>query len=258
MSLGLLITILVFTSIMAGCSSSNPQFMEKPVNASANATASIEKPPGIPEPPKLPLPPASMSDVRAAVQRIFGDTAAIDLANRSPYLVGDFNADQSEDVAVLLRPVPEKVAAINDPLSNWIVQDPHHVFIPPRDKDVVVMPPPPKRELIQTNDTLLAVIHGVGPTGFRNPIAIQTFVLRNVAGGRLAGSRPSESLEKDVGRLPADQQVIAETVNGETGVLYWTGAGYAWHKESAPVRMASAKRKNSPGRPWAVLFIEHV
>jgi len=246
MRVGVVIAVIVCTVAMAGCSSGNPQFVEKPVTVQGRAQASGDKPPGIPDPPKLPLPPATISDVKAAVNRIFGETAVIDATNRNPYLIGDFNADQSEDVAVVLKPAPAKLMAINDPLSNWIIQDPHHVFIPPRDKDVVVMPAPPKREVVQANDTLLAVIHGVGPTGFRNPIAIQTFVLRNVVGGRLVVSTPSESLEKDFGRLPADQGVIAETLNGETGVLYWTGAGYAWHKESAPVRIASAQRKEQP------------
>jgi hypothetical protein len=246
MRLGVVIAIVVSTAAMAGCSSGNPQFVEKPVTVQTRATASADKPPGIPDPPKLPLAPATLSDVKAAVNRIFGETAVIEVTNRSPYVIGDFNADQSEDVAVVLKPAPNKVVAINDPLSNWIIQDPHHVFIPPRNKEVVVMPPPPKREVIQANDTLLAVIHGVGPTGFRNPIAIQTFVLRNVVGGRLVVSTPSESLERDFGRLPAEQGVIAETLNGESGVLYWTGAGYAWHKESVPVRMASAQRKEQP------------
>jgi hypothetical protein len=227
------------------CSPQNPKFLEKPVTGNAKPSGSPGKPPGVPQPPPLPLPPPNLADVRGAVERVFAGDMVLDPASRRPYLLGDFNADHSEDVAVLLKPVPDRLHAINDPLSNWIIQDPHRAFIPPKNKDVVIMPPAPKREVIQGGDTLLGVIHGVGPAGFRNPIAIQTFVLCHAAGTGLGVGTPSASLESDFGALPAGQNVITDTIGGESGVLYWTGAGYAWHKET-PVHTAWALTKKQP------------
>jgi hypothetical protein len=229
---------------LLGCSSAkNPEFVEKPVTPQPAIQAALAVPPGVPAPPNLPLRAPTSADVQAVVKRVFADTVVLDPEDRRPYIFGDFNADQSQDVAVLLKPVLAKLPQINDPLANWIIQDPHKTFVPPKDKRVVTMPLPPPREAVRAGDTLLALIHGVGPSGFRNPIAIQTFVMRNAVGEDLTVSSASPALRKDAGGLPPEQNVIAESLNGDTGVLYWTGAGYAWHKESVPVRIASATKK---------------
>jgi hypothetical protein len=43
--------------------------------------------------------------------------------------------------------------------------------------------------------------------------------------------KPSSELAKDFGEFPSERDVIAENLSGKYGVIYWTGAAYAWHVE---------------------------
>ena len=142
--------------------------------------------------------------------------------------MGDFNGDQSEDLAVIARPALEKLDEINNELSNWILQDADKAFIPSPSKSVVV-PPHQARPRVERGEQLLAIIHGVGPQGWRNPEARQAYIVKHAA-AMLEGIAPSIS-QKAIRamKLPVETDIIKEVRNNKKGYLFWTGGVYAWH-----------------------------
>src|SRR4030095_2521382 len=70
------------------------------------------KPP--PQPTEMPeLPPPTVEQVQEAVKRIFRDAAVIDGSRNPSFLVGDFNGDKSQDLAIVLKPAAGKLADLN-------------------------------------------------------------------------------------------------------------------------------------------------
>jgi hypothetical protein len=173
-----------------------------------------------------PLPPPTLADVRDALHRVFGDT----LATRtiSQFVVGDFNGDQSEDVAVTVHANPAKLDELNSRLANWTIEDPGRAFLPPQNKTVVRLPPKPPLELVRKGETLVAIIHGYGSEGWRDPQARQAYLLRNSAGSRAAIADLPRTLMMRAGVMPGERKVISEHIRGRNGFIFWTGATYAW------------------------------
>jgi hypothetical protein len=175
--------------------------------------------------------PANLTEVQSTLLRVFSDDVTLASDSPSTFLVGDFNADNSTDIAVLVKPNPAKLQDLNSQLANWSIQNPHHAFVPPRNQSVIHLPPPPAPDPVVNQQTLLAVIHGVGSSGWRDPGARQAFLLEHVVGADMRVETPSATLKHDVGTLPASANVISESIAGINGVVYWNGAGYAWHRE---------------------------
>lgn len=175
------------------------------------------------EPIPLPTVPApKASDARACLARIFASTVVADPSHGRWYLDGDFNGDGSADLAVAARPIAARLAALNDPLANWIVEDPRH-------------PRSPKTALV-ASDALIAIVHGYGPNGWRDPDARQTYVLKNAAGTWMQAVTTSEA----VAPVPGHERVghvIRETLDGSSGMLYWNGARYAWAAAGDGIRL---------------------
>ena len=48
----------------------------------------------------------------------------IDSSQRPAFVAGDFNGDLSEDIAVVLKPTPEKIADLNEEYPAWMLRDP--------------------------------------------------------------------------------------------------------------------------------------
>lgn len=205
-----------------------------------NASVRVEKPIPIttPQPsqaaaaPAPKLPPPTESEVKAAFQRVFGDDFIPRSAdpNGPAIITGDFNGDQSEDIALIVRPGAGKLDDVNNELANWIIQDADNAFIPPPGKKVVV-PPKQQRPLIEPGEQVLAIIHGVGPKGWRNPDARQAYIVKHAA-ATLQGIAPSIS-QKAIRamHLPVETDIIKEIRNNKKGFVFWTGGVYAWHPE---------------------------
>ena len=94
------------------------------------------------------------------------------------------------------------------------------------------------------DELLLAVIHGHGPNHWRDPEATQTFLLKNVVGKDLHVENKKEFVTSHSGRrLPRPQgDLIAETLQGDPGYLYFAAATYSWYDPKtfggeAPTRM---------------------
>ena len=79
---------------------------------------------------------------------------------------------------------------------------------------------------VTSKDSLLAVIHGVKSEGWRSAIAKQTYLLKNAVGENFE-TQSSQQSNAAKSRFRGD--VIHEKLDGTTGVIYFTGAKYAWH-----------------------------
>ena len=158
-----------------------------------------------------PGPGPTVAEVREAITRNYEDAAVIDNSRPTAFVVGDFNGDNSEDIAIVVKPGKGKLSKLNSEYANWILEDPRE---PVHVRDLKTRPAP---VTVSNKDSLLAVIHGVKSEGWRSTIAKQTYLLKNAAG---------ESFEKQPSRRG---DVIREKLDGTTGVIYFTGAKYAWH-----------------------------
>jgi hypothetical protein len=207
---------------LAGCTAPDkPALVEKPIAP----TAAQPSPAAATPQPKLP--PPTQAEVQAAFRRVFGADLVAEFGPGS-FIVGDFNGDESEDLAIIAHPATGKLENVNSELANWIIQDADKAFIPPPSKQVVV-PPMQERPRIAANESVLAIIHGYGPQGWRNIDARQAYLIKHAA-ATFVGTAPSMS-QKAIRamKLPVETEIIKEVRNSRRGFLFWTGGVYAWH-----------------------------
>jgi hypothetical protein len=217
----------VTTAALVACGPEPNRVSEKPIPTSAASMMAAS----MSNSSATPLPPPTAKDVQDAVHRVFGNDVFL-LNDENPrFVTGDFNGDRSPDLMVEVEAQPARLADINNELANWTIQSPRFVYVPPRNQRVVKLPPVPRPEQVRAGETLLAVIHGYGTAGWRDSRARQAYLLRQAIGSSPVVEQPSPSLVHDFGVFPSPRQVLAEELGGKPGVLYWTGATYAWHPE---------------------------
>jgi hypothetical protein len=176
---------------------------------------------------------ADASEVTAALHRVFGSTVLPVQQNRW-YAIGDFNGDGSTDVVALVRPSARQLPELNSQFANWTIQDAAHAFFPPANQRVITMPPKPPAQRVKANELLLAVIHGEGAKGWRDPQARQAYLVRNAnAGPMQVVPAAGHTLGASVSLRNAS--VIYE-MRSPPGFLFWTGSQYAWHQTNVPGR----------------------
>lgn len=175
------------------------------------------------------LPAPGDAEVRRAVERIFKGSATVAHGRAPHFVVGDFNGDGSQDLAVAVSPAPGRLEEINDELANWIIKDP---FAP---AGAASYGAARRRALAEEGDALLAVIHGYEAEGWRDARATQTYVLKEAAGeGMKARARKAALASGTRAKLPRLRgDVIDESVAGRAGFLYYDGAHYAWYDPRA-------------------------
>ncbi len=154
----------------------------------------------------------SERELREVIVRNYENAVTIDNSLSTPFLVGDFNGDRSEDIAIVVRPAGKKLDELNSEYVNWILEDPRQAA--------------KIRPKINRDDLLLAVIHGIDREGWRNRMARQTYLLKNAVGNEF-GTQSGRELNKTMPRLQGD--VIREKLDGTAGIIFWTGGRYAWH-----------------------------
>jgi hypothetical protein len=159
-------------------------------------------PAGAPTPRRPPPRTSGDRQVREALRRVFGDAVAIE-AGRA--MAGDFNQDGSEDLAAVARAAPGGLAQINDEFANWIVQD---AAAPGRASTGVT---------VAASDPLLAVLHGHGSAGWRNPEARQAYLVR------VSLARPR-----------VVKHALVDDAPGHPGFLCWSGSRYVWSSTPLP------------------------
>ena len=195
-----------------GCSTGSKPKMEAPPAPIAKSEDSA------PHVAKL-LPP-DLHQVQEAVRRVFKEAAIVDSSQQPAFVAGDFNGDLSEDIAVVLKPAPEKISDLNEEYPAWILRDP---FGTPE--------PRSPRLRVSATDVLLAVIHGYGTGGWRDPQATQTYLLKNAAGSAMETHAGKDFLTANQDKkLPALRgDLIGEMLGGKSGYLYYSGATYSWY-----------------------------
>jgi hypothetical protein len=209
------------------------------VRPEAEAPAMVEEPPpqALPPAPTQPtarakLPPPKPAEVQEAIKRVYKGAVTVDANHNAYFTIGDYNGDLSEDIAVIVRPVEANLPDINHELANWMLGDPTKVKLP--DPKVVIQREAPRNEpvVIEKGDLLLAIIHGYGETGWRNPEATQTYLLKNAVHGDMKTQPPDgyrKANKENKNRLQLWGDLIGQVFEGNSGFLYYTGAKYAWH-----------------------------
>ena len=205
--------LLLLSVFLAGCSEARKPVAEAPpspppvVQADQTAVKSQNL-------------PAQSNEIQAALQRIFKGSVIVDSSREPNFGVGDFNGDLSQDIAVVLKPVPEKITDLNQEFPAWILRD--------LSREGERGGP---RLRVAANDVLLAVIHGYGSGGWREQQATQTYLLKNAVGSGLTVRSSTElkaaGKERKLPRLRGD--VISEEVAGNAGFLYYGGSTYSWY-----------------------------
>ena len=232
---------LAISLCVVGCSGRNqaqqepkPVVVEQPVKPASPPPSPIlplqtaTNPLAAKEMPK-PSPPKP-EDVTAVLARVYEKAVTPDTSREPAFLVGDFNGDGSQDLAIPVKPNEARLGDINSELANWILEDPKTVPIPGLQVGGRVSGPgrPVRAE---KGDVLLAIVHGVGAQGWRNPEAKQTFLLKNSTGNGLSAQTAKDLLtSKDRNKLPPLRgDAIREAIGGKSGLIFWTGAKYAWY-----------------------------
>jgi len=216
--LALLISAL---SILSGCSKSEKPVAEAPA---LPLTAETSPPPSTAEanqPQQISkLPSPQMNEVQQAVKRVFKEAVLIDTSHKPAFIVGDFNGDHSQDIAVVLKPASDKLSELNEEFPTWILRD-------------LAGPTAPgsPRLRVGAKDKLLAIIHGYEAEGWRDHQATQTYLLKNAARPGMEVYSAKDFLATQHGRkLPQMRgDVLGEDAEGKSGCLYYAGATYSWY-----------------------------
>lgn len=168
--------------------------------------------------PKISSP--RLLEVQEAVKRVFKDAARLDKSRNPNFLAGDFNGDLSQDIAVILKVAPGKLAEMNEEFPSWILRD---VSAPNKLRTTGLR--------VEENDQLLAVIHGYGANDWRDHQATQTYLLKNAVGFGMEVHAGKDFVAANSGkklpRLHGD--LIGQTLQGASGYLYFAGSAYGWY-----------------------------
>jgi len=230
-----LITIIAATLLLCACNGTREQTETAPAPAptpSQPVLASTPTP-SMPTPAQAATPAPAQpqaNEVANKVAQIFKGAVEFDAPQQDNVLVGDFNGDGSQDIAVIVRAAPSQLDEMNSEVSNWILDEPQKITPPDPAKPVQ---PPPAPAKVKAGDVLLAVIHGFKEQGWRNTDAQQTYLLENATGRGLrveARLAAQSAVKPNALRLRGD--VIEQDLNGAHGFLYWTGARYGWFAQT--------------------------
>jgi len=212
----LMVSSLLTACVCAGCAGNAKQAIVEQAPVAYQATPQSTSPTplaaALASAPKLP-------EVEEAVKRVFKGAAMIHPDYKSSFLTGDFNGDSSQDLAVVVKPAPDKLDEMNQQYPSWLLRDPR-------------VPHDPRTPLrVAKDETLLAVIHGYGSNDWRDPQATQTFLLKNVVGSGMRVQNGKEFVTNNSGRkLPRPEgDLIGETLKGAEGFLYYSTASYSWY-----------------------------
>jgi hypothetical protein len=220
----LLLTLLLGLAFIPSCKRQS-QKVEKPLEVKTQRPSGLQE---VVQPVYPKLPPPTTDDIKEAMDRVFKGAVVVENNDKPGYVLGDFNGDGSEDLAIWVKPVPDRLAEINDELANWTLVDPHKTLVPDSKMRIVHLPATtPKPERVRASELLLAMIHGLYDKGWRDPKARQAYVLHQVDGRTLS--------TKHVERLPGTMHSADVIFPQRDGFLYWAGGAYAW-KESPVAR----------------------
>lgn len=216
----------------------------QPVAEEASAPPATEAVSQPPPPAEFPeLPPPKREEVQQTVNRIFKAAVVIDQDRSPAFLVGDFNGDLSQDLAVVLKPAEGKLSELNQEFPNWIAREPLNDLLLPKSK-VLAHPVAAgsasnaasgQTIRFEQSDVLLAIIHGNGPRGWLDPEATQTHLLRDVVGTdmKMLPFKSAVKIYSGVRPFPTVYgDLIQQTLIGRSGFLHFAGGIYVWYDPS--------------------------
>ena len=246
------LTVVLASAILCACAKPPQPMTEEP------PAAKKEEPGPPPQPTEMPeMPPPKLDQVQEAVKRIFKDAVVIDESHKPAFLVGDFNGDKSQDLAIVLRPAAGKLSELNQEFPVWIAREPLAAVLA---KTRPLARPVASQSAntatgqtvrFQQTDVLLAIIHGVGPKGWHDPEATQTHLLRDVVGAdmRTLTFKDAVTAYRGVKPFPVIySDLIQETLVGQSGFLHFDGGIYAWYdpKNFTPAPMLGHSPMSKP------------
>lgn len=182
------------------------------------------------------LRPPQPAEAHETIRRVYSQSVIVESGRAQYFIAGDLNGDEAPDLAVVVRPAPGYLAELNHELANWIRGEPQKVKPPVPQKHGRILLQMLEPTVIELHDLLLAVVHGYGSQGWRNEQARQSYLLKNAAGEGMRLLKPAEAMRiaGSGNRLPRLRgDVIRQTLANEHGLLYYTGAKYAWHRMGA-------------------------
>jgi hypothetical protein len=223
------------SAALCGCAKPPAQpLMEEPVPQNSEALKPLSPPTEMPE-----LPAPNMEQVQEAIRRVFKDAVVIDASRNPNYLVGDFNGDKSQDLAIVLKPAAGKLSELNQEFPNWLAREPLEKILA-RSKPLarpaavrrVSNPAAGQTVRFEQSDVLLAIIHGYGPKGWQDPEATQTHLMRDVVGANMRVQSLKDAAKAYRGIRPFPSiygDLIQETLVGQSGFLHYAGSIYSWY-----------------------------
>jgi hypothetical protein len=220
--------------LLCGCSKHEQLMSSQSLSPAQTAAVSQQAKPSQPQKPSasLDLPAPQLAEVQEAIKRTYKTAVILDASRNQNFTVGDFNGDGSQDIAVAVKPAKGMLADINSEYANWMLEDPQQVKLSGSNKAVRHLPSRSKPVQVEAGDSLLAIIHGYGPYGWRDLSARQTYLLKNAAGSNIAMQTKKDLLSatKDNDDFPPLRgDAIKETLGQEAGFILWSGAEYAWY-----------------------------
>jgi hypothetical protein len=233
-----LILLCDFIALSSACQQSQPPAAT--VTASPQAQSRpVTSPKPLPEASQVS--PPGTAELREVLVRIYKNVVTVDESRRDAFVMGDFNGDNSQDIAIVVRPSKGMLAELNSEYANWILEDPISVGELLAARSAAHSSKPSKESapiVVRPGDTLLAVVHGYQQAGWHNPKATQSYLLKNAVGDKMEmqPARVLISATSDKRNLPPlIGDVIRGTLAARAGFLYWNGAKYAWHRsEESP------------------------
>ena len=220
--LGIGLAVLISAlSILSGCSKSEKPVAEVPTLPQTTGTSSTPLTAQANRPQQLSkLPSPQIDEVQQAVKRVFKEAVVIDTSHKPTFIVGDFNGDLSQDLAVVLKPASDKLSELNEEFPTWIL----------RDLAGPTQPGSPRLR-VGAKDKLLAIIHGYEAQGWRDHQATQTYLLKNAARPGMEAYSAKDFLATQHGRKMPQMRgdVLGEDAEGKSGCLYYAGATYSWY-----------------------------
>lgn len=223
--------ILVVIAICLGVPGCTKSTTTTSTSSPGESAAKPAESPAKVEPTRDEQPP-TIAEAREALDRVYRGAVAIGESQHDTLVAGDFNGDGSEDLAIAVMPVGEKLTEINSEYANWIVTDPKRVRVFDPKKAAQSLPETGPAKVAQ-GEALLAIIHGNGAKGWRDGDATQSYLLKSVAGSGMRvvpfKSYPPALRVRHQANLRAD--IITQTLAGKAGFLYWATGKYAWQEQ---------------------------
>jgi hypothetical protein len=179
-------------------------------------------PPDLPPSPSIPpAPAASRTDVGPTLERSFDHALVVDPDARPAFVSADLNGDDVPDLAIVVRPRDrDALDVLNRERPAFRLQDAN------ASSGTAASPDTP----VASDERLLAIVHGVAGTAWREHVDRPRYLVRHAAGDRLRARALADVPDAVRMRVTRSHvgDVLALQRDGAEGIVFWTGAAYVW------------------------------